>query len=292
MTTIRRLIRELTQQNMRPVSASSEITGIHSISPSYTRVTLTSADLAEYKTTLPADGIKIAVPGKDGAPEMRAMTVSHRLAPETIEIDILRHTGGILAPWLLHARPGDRIDVHAVRREWALGDDITEHILIADASALPAAVTILRDIPEEHRIHAWFHVPESGDSALIPKRPNLQMHLRVGDAWTPTQLRDELDRALPTIPLNHRVQTWLAAEAATVAEARRCLIRHGQTRDHLLAAAYWKRGRDSTTRDENIRHAFLEVMTRDLDLTDPDTRAETEMLADEMEADPEFSPGS
>ena len=78
MTTIRHRIRELTQQNMRPVSTNAEITSIRSIAPSYTRVTLTSSDLARYEPTLPADGIKIAVPGKDGAPEIRAMTVSRR----------------------------------------------------------------------------------------------------------------------------------------------------------------------------------------------------------------------
>lgn len=70
MTTIRHRIRELTQQNMRPVSTNAEITSIRSIAPSYTRVTLTSSDLARYEPTLPADGIKIAVPGKDGAPEI------------------------------------------------------------------------------------------------------------------------------------------------------------------------------------------------------------------------------
>ena len=287
MTTIRHRIRELTQQNMRPVSTSAEITSIRSITPSYTRVTLTSADLADYKPTLPADGIKIAVPGKDGAPEMRAMTVSHRLAPDTIEIDVLTHMGGILAPWLIHARPGDQIGVHTVRREWACGDDITEHLLIADASALPAAAAILRGVPEQHRVHAWLHMPESDDSVLIPSHPRLQLHLRRGDAWTPTELRDELDKALPTIPLKNGVQTWLAAEASTVAETRRCLIRHGQPRDHLFAAAYWKHGRNSTTRDEHILHAYAEARTRNIDLADPDSRAVTEMLADEIEADPE-----
>ncbi|ATH97395.1 siderophore-interacting protein [Dermabacter jinjuensis] len=292
MTTIRRRIRELTQQTMRPVSANAEITSIHSIAPSYTRVTLASAGLADYKPTLPADGIKIAVPGKNGAPEMRAMTVSRRLAPETIEIDVLTHTSGILLPWLAQARPGDHVDVYAVRREWALGDEVIEHILIADASALPAAATILHAIPEANRVHAWLHIPESDDSVLIPTHPGLQLHLRTGNGWTPTELCDELDKTLPTIPLKTGVQTWLAAEASTVAEARRCLIRHGQDRDHLFAAAYWKHGQDSTTRDEYIRHAFSETMTRDLDLTDPDTRAETEMLADDIDAKPKAAPAS
>ncbi|MFS0273724.1 siderophore-interacting protein [Corynebacterium striatum] len=282
MTTIRHRIRELTQQNMRPVSTNAEITSIRSIAPSYTRVTLTSSDLARYEPTLPADGIKIAVPGKDGAPEIRAMTVSRRPTPDTIEIDVLTHTGGILAPWLTHARTGDRIDVHAVRREWALGDDITEHILVADASALPAAATILHAIPEEHQVHTWLHVPEADDGVLIPERLNLQLHPHVGNAWTPMQLRDELNKVLPSIPRNNGVQAWLAAEASTVAEGRRCLTKHGHDRDHMFAAAYWKHGCGSTARDERIRRAYVEAVAKDADLTDPDTRADTEMLADEM----------
>ncbi len=35
-------------------------------------------------------------------------------------------------------------------------------------------------------------------------------------------------------------------------------------------------------RDERIRRAYVEAVAKDADLTDPDTRADTEMLADEM----------
>ena len=189
------------------------------------------------------------------------MTVSRRPHP-TRSRSTSSHTRAVSSP-LAHPRSHGRPNRRARGgREWALGDDITEHILVADASALPAAATILHAIPEEHQVHAWLHVPEADDGVLIPERLNLQLHPHVGNAWTPMQLRDELNKVLPSIPRNNGVQAWLAAEASTVAEGRRCLTKHGHDRDHMFAAAYWKHGCGSTARDERIRRAYVEAVAK------------------------------
>ncbi|MGO1539807.1 MAG: siderophore-interacting protein [Leucobacter sp.] len=289
MSNIRSRIREMTQQAMTPVSGEATIVAVKEIAPSYVRVTFTAPELVAYSPTLPADAIKLAIPGRDGNMELRAMTVANRPSPETIEVDILRHTGGIMKRWLSEAKPGNRTEVHAIRREFAIGDGIDEHLLVADASALPAVATILHAIPSTHRVNAWLHVHSAEDAtALLPEHPGLQLALRVGKAWAPHELRDELSSTSVGNTVERRVQAWIAAETANVAMARRYLTNNGHERDHLFAAAYWKKGRDSTTRDEKIRQAYFAAMQQQADLTDPDARVDVELLADTTD---ESAPG-
>lgn len=299
MTTIRHCIRELSQRSRLPVSATATVTAVRALSPNYTRVTVVAPEFAEYEPTLPADGIKVALPGGDGAPELRAMTVSRRPAPDTIEFDVLRHEGGILSPWLAAAQPGERIEVHAVRREHAIGDGVTAHLIVADASALPAAASIVRSIPAHHRVYALLHAPTAADAAaLIPEHPGLEVSLRTGEAWGAWELRSELVELLARISDggagvggggagsggagvgSGALQSWVAAEAAATAAARRAIAAHGHHRDNLFAAAYWSAASDSTARDERIRAAFGRAIQLQADLADPETRAAVEAEAD------------
>ena len=306
MTTIRHRIRELSQRSRLPVSAAATVTAVRALSPSYTRVTVVAPEFAEYEPTLPADGIKVALPGGNGAPELRAMTVSRRPAPDTIEFDVLRHEGGILSPWLAAVQPGERIEVHAVRREHAIGDGVTAHLIVADASALPAAASIVRSIPAHHRVYALLHAPTAADAAaLIPEHPGLEVSLRTGEAWGAGELRSELVELLARISGGGAgvggggagvgvgvgtasgagsdagaLQSWVAAEAAVTAAARRAIAAHGHHRDNLFAAAYWSAASDSTARDERIRAAFGRAIQLQADLADPETRAAVEAEAD------------
>lgn len=300
MTTIRHRIRELSQRSRFPVSATATVTALRDLSPNYTRVTVVAPEFAEYEPTLPADGIKVALPGSDGAPVLRAMTVSNRPGPDTVEFDVLRHEGGVLSPWLAAVQPGERIEVHAVRREHAIGDGITVHLIVADASALPAASSIVRALPSHHRVHALLHAPTTADaSAVIPEHPGLAVSLRTGEPWTAAELQSALVELLarlssagsgagrgPGASHGHApgsLQSWVAAEATVTAAARKTLAAHGHHRNNLFAAAYWNAATDSTARDERIRTAFSQAVRLQADLADPETRAAVEAAADAVD---------
>ncbi|KUF06493.1 siderophore-interacting protein [Leucobacter sp. G161] len=300
MTTIRHRIRELSQRSRFPVSATATVTALRDLSPNYTRVTVVAPEFAEYEPTLPADGIKVALPGSDGAPVLRAMTVSNRPGPDTVEFDVLRHEGGVLSPWLAAVQPGERIEVHAVRREHAIGDGITVHLIVADASALPAASSIVRAFPSHHRVHALLHAPTAADaSAVIPEHPGLAVSLRTGEPWTAAELQSALVELLarlssagsgagrgPGASPGHApgsLQSWVAAEATVTAAARKTLAAHGHHRNNLFAAAYWNAATDSTARDERIRTAFSQAVRLQADLADPETRAAVEAAADAVD---------
>jgi NADPH-dependent ferric siderophore reductase len=278
MTGIRDRIRALTRAGRVPVSVTATLAGTREVAPSYTRVRLVAPGLEAYRPTLPADGIKLEVPHGTGT-SMRALSVAARPADDVVEVDILRHDGGVVGDWISSARVGDELRLHAVRREYAVGDGIETHLVIADASALPAAASIMRVIPDAHRVHAWVHAPAPGDiESLLPAHPGLDLHPHIGADWG----EELLTELAPLLALGRttRVQAWVAAEAATVAALRRALTGAGISRDDLFAAAYWKRGRDGADRDRRIMAAYLQAQGTDADLTDPSVRAELEESAD------------
>lgn len=279
MKTIRSLIRELSAA--APISCVSVVTGVERIAPNYTRITVSAQELLDYSRTLPADGIKITLPGRGGAPERRAMTVTDRPTPSSLSFDVLRHEGGIIAPWLTSLSIGDELQLYAVRRDFAIGERIDSHLIVADASALPAAASLLREIPQWQRIRAFLHAPSEEDAAaLLPEHPGLELSLCTGEAaWAPEWITHEL-ASLPSGAgpgLWDGTQAWFAAEAATVAMLRRQWVAAGCSRDHLFAAAYWKAGKDSTARDTALMRAFEQAMAREIDLSDPDARSELEL---------------
>lgn len=273
MNAIRSLIRELS--SAAPVSCVATVTSIAQLSPSYTRVTVASAELASYEVTLPADGIKIGIPNRAGTLERRAMTVSARPTATSLSFDVLQHEGGIVAPWLAGLRGGKPVEVHAVRREFAIGEGIQSHLIVADASALPAAASLIRSIPAQHVIRAFLHAPSAEDArSLLPAHQGLELFLReANDAWPAEEICREV-AALPKLPAS---QAWFAAEAASVAMLRRQWVADGNSRDNLFAAAYWKTGRDSTARDAGLMRVFTEAMAQQIDLSDPDVRSELEL---------------
>ncbi|MDI6022178.1 SIP domain-containing protein [Leucobacter sp. UT-8R-CII-1-4] len=279
MNTIRSLIRELSAA--APISCVSVVTGIERIAPNYTRVTVSAQELLGYSPTLPADGIKICLAGRDGALERRAMSVTGRPTPASLSFDVLRHEGGIVAPWLTSLSLGDELQLHAVRRDFSIGERIDSHLIVADASALPAAASLLREIPQQHRIRAFLHAPSEEDAAaLLIEHPGLELSLFTGEeAWTPERITREVASLSggegPQAWAG--TQAWFAAEAATVAMLRRQWVAAGCSRDHLFAAAYWKRGKDSTARDAGLMRAFEDAMAREVDLSDPDVRSELEL---------------
>ncbi|WP_217136165.1 siderophore-interacting protein [Leucobacter chinensis] len=285
MTTLRHRIRELSQASRSPVIATATITSLTEATPGYTCVTLESEALADYAPTLPADAVKIAVPGAGEAPELRAMTVARRPSPTSIEIEVLRHDGGIVGPWIAAAKPGDTVEVYAVRREHALGDGVTRHLIVADSSALPAAASIVAAIPRDHRISLIAETPAAERSReLLPAHPGLRVTLLRGNEWNEERVAG-LVRAEPIEP-GDPLQSWIAAEAEIVARLRRQLREAGHPRDHLFAAAYWKAGRDSTARDRLIGEAFAEAAARQADLADPSVRGEVESAADARKVAP------
>ncbi|WP_104106916.1 siderophore-interacting protein [Nocardioides sp. 616] len=178
-----------------------EVVDVHRLSPSFVRVELGGACLADFGTGGPLldQRFKLVFPGDSGelpdfsgATEswfaswldipaekrghMRTYTVREvrGSGPETrIVVDIVLHLGagehGPGADWAAQAKPGDRLVTLAPRAGQAFGGvefvpgEATELLLVGDETAVPAIAGILRDLPAGARGAAFLEVPVAAD---------------------------------------------------------------------------------------------------------------------------------
>lgn len=174
-----------------------EVTGVDRLSPSFVRIELGSAGLAEIGPDGPLldQRIKLIFPGASGQlpdftgadeswyaawmalPEaergsMRTYTiraVRGRGADTRIVVDIVLHPGagehGPGADWAEAARVGDRVVLVAPRVGHDFGGiefdpgEATEVLLVGDETAVPAVAGILRDLPADASGAAYLEVP-------------------------------------------------------------------------------------------------------------------------------------
>ncbi|MEE2060735.1 siderophore-interacting protein [Rhodococcus artemisiae] len=189
--------------------------------------------------------------GIDGAPDTtaRVYTVADvDIESRTVAIDIVRH--GESSPamkWLGRVRSGDVVPVAGPRPHRVPGSG-SPRILLADSSALPAAVRILTRLPIE------------APTVLVAAAPLDEIDLVEGDLGdrrdfvTVQRAEPGVDRPLATTFAGMEVpagaSVWAAGEREDVREVRR------RCRDDLVLAAegiqvfgYWKRGISNTRID-------------------------------------------
>ena len=293
MTTIRHTIRELSAAGdvfTSPVRVES----VRPISSGLVRIRVSGAGLSAYTDPRSADAFKLAIPvvggtaefpgrrtdrlpvwGDGPRPVLRAFTV-RAVAPDRtwLDFDAWRHGDGYFTGWLRSATAGDEIGLSGMRREFHPGDGVDRHLLVGDACALPAIITIAESLPAGMPVTAVIGVADASDRELLAGRPGLDVHW-VSDsapAGAGSVLADAVVRSLPE-PTGERIQAWIGAEAGVVREVRRHVLdRLGVHRDDLHAAAYWKAGEDSTARDAVLLSTYQRLVADGGSATDPDSR--------------------
>lgn len=280
MVGMRDRIRALSQDRLVSVDDQVQVAGTQRITPGYQRVTLTGACLGAYRTVLPADGFKIDLARRDDPdPRWRGFTVRRFDASRlTIDVDVVLHPGGRASTWAQQAAVGDRLGFLGFRRDFAIGDGISRHLLVADASGLPAVCAILESLPADHHVDL---VAESGfeaDRVLLEPAlhrsasgdgPSLDLSWRSG--------APSIGPASPLVAMARATrvaegtQVWLAAESST-ARAIRAWLREsaGVPRHDTHLQAYWIAGLDSTQRDRREVALFEQAAAAGVDVSDPD----------------------
>ena len=273
-------------QGRRLLSLELFVAGIEPLTPGYTRVVLEGPDLDEYRDPHPADAFKLMMPptrnsavatpirGESGLPEWPADTVQPVLRAFTVRafdpvarrltMDVARHDHGVGIDWLNAARPGDPVSLSGMRPEWAVGAGIHEHVLIGDATALPAISAILDGLDPGHAVSAYIATPDPADVELVPAHPKLTLHHL-------TDLTRTLDHTPASIAGGRRTQVWIAAEATQVRGIRAHAVEVWEVdRCDILARAYWKRGVTSTANDSVNLIAYRHAATAGADIRDPE----------------------
>lgn len=162
---------------------------------------------------------------RDWDPTARMMTV-----------DMVVHgDAGLAGPWAATAAPGDPLGLMGPGGGYAPRPDAGWHLLVGDASALPAIACALERIDGSAPVRVVAQV-ESPDE-----------HYPLGDVdvrWVHSE--GELVQAVQTTRwLPGHVQAFVHGEAGAVRDLRRWLRAEKQVPlENLSASGYWRAGRD------------------------------------------------
>jgi NADPH-dependent ferric siderophore reductase len=108
------------------------------------------------------------------------------------------------------------------------------HLLVGDASALPAVTRRLEELPSSARVQAVLLV-DAADRREFATHANADVH------WVASN--EELLRALKDLPLPAGAGlAWGGGEASLMVQVRQLLIDKGLPRQAARISAYWKRG--------------------------------------------------
>ncbi len=230
-----------------------EVTNVQVLSPAMRRITLKGTELEGFAPELPASYIKLIFPEPGqteperplpDAPRPKAMRTYTPLAvrPEVHEVDVdfVLHGEGPASTWAAQAKVGNVIFLMGPGPGYALDKTATEHLLIADDSALPAVENILSELPVSAKVQLLVEVISADE-----ERP-LKSAAKLTTQWLArgTDHREAgkpLEQALRVLAISADAKIYLACEAAAMRRIRKLLTDElGIDRKNIVGRGYWK----------------------------------------------------
>jgi NADPH-dependent ferric siderophore reductase len=237
------------RRTRRPLIARVEET--QRISPHMIRVVVGGEDLAgfgagEYtdhyvKLQLPPAGAPYSAPfdvedirarlPREQWPRTRTYTV-RAWDPERVRltIDFVYHGDtGVAGPWAAAAAPGDLLQLNGPGGAYAPDPAAAWHLMVGDASVIPAIAASLARVPAGVPVHALLEVEDPADEQPLTSPGDLRVQ------WVPEgTVLDALGGLdFPAGP----VHAFVHGEASTVRAVRRhLLVERGVPRDALSAS--------------------------------------------------------
>ena len=201
-------------------------------------VPLTSDDRVDL------DALRASLPA-DQQPRLRSYTV-RAFDPQALEltVDVVVHgEEGIAGPWADSAVPGDEVLVAGPGGAYSPAEDADWHLLVGDASALPAIAVALERLRDDARGHAFVEVHHAEDEIPLTAPEGVQVHwVHRGHGVVGLALVE----AVQDLPWpDGAAHAFVHGEAGTVKELRHHLrAERGITRDRLSISGYWRLGAD------------------------------------------------
>lgn len=190
-------------------------------------------DLEAVRATLP----------EGEAPRLRAYTV-REYGEGTITLDLVVHGDeGLAGPWAATAQPGDEVLIMGPGGAWSPSDDVEHHLLLGDASALPAIAVALERLRDDARGTAVIEVHDAHDQLDLAAPAGVDVRwVHTGDGVPGAAL---VETALSLELPDGRIGAFVHGEAGAVRRLRRWLrLERGLTREDLSASGYWRLGVD------------------------------------------------
>lgn len=196
-------------------------------------------DPAEVRATLP----------RSQWPRTRTYTV-RSWDPERTEltIDVVQHgDAGLAGPWAAAARPGDVLRLLGPGGAYAPDPEADWHLLVGDASVLPAITASLARVPAGVPVHVVVEVPDASEEQDLESPGELTATwVHRGDAGALPPSEEPLAVAVRELDFPAgRVHAFVHGEAVAVRELRRHLLAdRGLSKQDLSISGYWKRTLD------------------------------------------------
>jgi NADPH-dependent ferric siderophore reductase len=209
---------------------------VEASSPGFRRIVVAGDALAGFISASFDDHVKLFIDAGAAEPVRRDFTPRrHDAAAGELTLDFALHDDGPASAWAARARPGDTLTVAGPRGSFIIPPDFDWHLLVGDASALPAIERRLEELPASTHAIVLLQL-DAADRRPLASAATLQLqHVDSDDA-----LIDAVRKL--TLPPGEGY-AWCAGEAATMASLRHVLVdEKGHDRHAIRAAAYWKRG--------------------------------------------------
>ncbi|MET7640092.1 siderophore-interacting protein [Streptomyces sp. NPDC005438] len=165
-----------------------------------------------------------------------------RYDPEArrLELDFVRHDGGLAAEWAQRVRPGERIHVAGPRGTTVLPPGIDWYFLVGDETALPAIARRIEELPAGTPVTAVVSVPTASEEQRFDHQTDLHLTWVHRDTAGPDALMD----AVTSAPWHQgQVYAWAAGEAGMLRPLRRWFKQERQVAaGYTDIAGYWRAG--------------------------------------------------
>jgi NADPH-dependent ferric siderophore reductase len=230
------------------------------LSPHMTRVVFGGPDMADFavehsdsyvKLVFPVEGVTYDEPFDVAAirehrprtewPVQRTYSI-RSIDDGEVTIDFVVHGDeGFAGPWAASAAPGDTLWIMGPGGAYTPSEDAPWHLLVGDASALPAISASLEVVPAGVPVVAVVEVHDAAEELPVTSPGDLRLHWVHRAAPDPEALLQFL--AGLDLPAG-TPQAFLHGEADTVRAVRRWARTDlGVTKEFLSASGYWRRGR-------------------------------------------------
>ena len=159
----------------------------------------------------------------------------------TLAIDFALHEpAGPATRWARQARVGQTLGVGGPRGSMVVPGGFDWHLLVGDATALPAIARRLQELPSGARAEVLIEVESAADQIALPSAAAVRVQWVVR---TPGVAHPLLE-ALRSTPLPAGVFfAWLACESAQAKVLRAHLVAECRANPQWVkASAYWRRG--------------------------------------------------
>ncbi|MEO6279746.1 siderophore-interacting protein [Roseateles sp.] len=214
-----------------------EVTRVERLSPHFVAITLHGDSLANFRSDSFDDHVKVFFDDTPGEPARRDYTPrSFNVQRLELTLEFALHGSGAASDWARQAAVGQRLVVAGPRGSMVIPVDYDWHLLIGDATALPAVHRRLEELPPEARVIALLQVDDAADRRLFPEQMQVQ--------WVETTAELQAAVAALTLPEGEGF-AWAAGEASAMAAVRPLLVAKGLTKEALKVAAYWKAGAEA-----------------------------------------------